>query len=429
MAPDPRTLLRAMFDQAVDAALPASILADYLPERPEGRTVVVGAGKASAAMATALEEAWEGPLEGLVVTRYDHAVPCERIRIVEAAHPVPDAAGERAAGDILRLVRDLGPEDLVIALISGGGSALLALPAPGLTLKAKQNVNEALLRSGASIDEMNSVRKHLSEIKGGRLAVAAAPAKVVTLVISDVPGDDPSVIASGPTVADASTLSDARDILNRYGIEVDDAVRHVLEDGSNETPKADDPRLQGTELRMIATPQASLEAAARVARDAGVEPLILGDAIEGEASQVAKVMAGIALQAKRHGQPTVPPTVLISGGETTVSVRGSGRGGRNVEFLLALALKLNGAAGIYAIAGDTDGIDGAESVAGAVVTPDTLLRAGASGLDGQAMLRDNDAHSFFERLGDQVITGPTLTNVNDFRAVLVLNQEPKEGTP
>ncbi len=414
-----RSALRAMFDAAVQAALPGHILPGNLPDRPKGRTVVVGAGKASAAMARCLEQHWDGPLEGLVVTRYGHAVPCQRIEIVEAAHPVPDAAGEAAAARILERVGGLGEDDLVIALVSGGGSALLALPAPGLTLEHKRTINRALLRSGANIHEMNCVRKHLSAIKGGRLAAAAFPARLVALLISDVPGDDPSVIASGPTVADATTFAEARAILRKYDIGEPAAVLAHLDAARDETPKPGDRRLGRSETVIIATPQRSLEAAAAVARGHGLEPVILGDAIEGEAREVAKVMAGIARQVDRHRQPAPPPCVLLSGGETTVTVRGRGRGGRNVEFLLGLAVELQGHPAIAAIAGDTDGIDGAEEVAGALVLPDTLARAAARGLNAAERLADNDGHGFFEALGDQLVTGPTLTNVNDFRAILV----------
>ena len=417
-------LLRAMFDAALGAASPALRVPAHLPDPPRGRTVVVGAGKASAAMAKALEENWDGPLQGLVVTRDGHAVSCERIEIVEASHPVPDARGEAAARRILGLVRGLGEDDLVIALISGGGSALLSLPAPGLTLDHKRAVNRALLRSGAPIGAMNRVRKHLSAIKGGRLAAAAHPARVVTLAISDVPGDDPAAIASGPTVPDPTTFAEARAVLAQYGItEPRTAIEH-LEWGLDETPKPSDPRFARAETILIATPQMSLDAAAVVAVAAGVTPLILGDAIEGEAREVGTVMAGIARQVALRGQPAAPPVALLSGGETTVTVRGHGRGGRNVEFLLALALALGGLPGIWAIAGDTDGVDGAEDAAGAIVRPDTLARAAALGLDAEACLADNDGHGFFAALGDRVITGPTLTNVNDFRAVLIGARRP-----
>jgi hydroxypyruvate reductase len=419
MPADPRALLRQMFDAAIASALPAQCLPPHLPAPPRGRTVVVGAGKAAAAMALAVEEHWPGELEGLVVTRYGHRVATRRIEVVEAAHPVPDLAGREAAERILAKVRGLGADDLVLCLISGGGSALLALPAPGLTLHDKQAINRALLRCGANIGEMNCVRKHLSAIKGGRLAAAAAPAQVLTLLISDVPGDDPAVIASGPTVPDPTTFAEARAILRKYGIDEPRAAVEHLEAAMDETPKPGDPRLARCETRMIAAPQRALEAAAAVARAAGVAPLILGDALEGESREVALVHAGIARQVLRHGQPLPRPCVLLSGGETTVTVRGSGRGGRNVEFLLALAVALDGAPGVYALAGDTDGIDGAEERAGAMVAPDTLARAAALGIDAKAALADNDGHGFFEKLGDAVITGPTLTNVNDFRAILL----------
>ncbi len=412
-------LLRRMLDAAVAAAMPDRAVPAHLPGPPAGRTLVIGAGKASAAMAAAVEAHWPGELSGLVVTRYDHAVPCEKIEIVEAAHPVPDAAGAAAAKRILELVQGLGPDDLVLALISGGGSSLLALPADGLTLDDKQQVSKALLRSGASIDEMNCVRKHLSAIKGGRLAAAAHPARLVALMISDVPGDDPAVIASGPTVADPTTRHDALALIKKYGIELPAHVRSHLESDACESVKPGDPRLAGAETVMIATPQASLEAAASVARQAGVTPLILGDSLEGEARDVAKVMAGIAKQVVRHGQPLPRPCVLLSGGETTVTVRGDGEGGRNVEFLLALAVALGGLPGVSALSADTDGVDGAAEVAGAWITDATLAKAESLGIDAKASLARNDGHGFFKALGQQVITGPTLTNVNDFRAVLI----------
>jgi glycerate 2-kinase len=420
MVDNPPQLLRNMFDAAVEAASPKLRVAGHLPPAPKGRTIVVGAGKASAAMAKAVEDAWPGPLSGLVVTRYGHAVPCERIDIVEAAHPVPDEAGHRAAQRMLEMVKGLSQDDLVLALISGGASALLSLPAPGLSFQDEQRVNEALLRSGAPIGEMNTVRKHLSGIKGGRLAAAAFPARVVTLVISDIPGDDPADIGSGPTVADKSTFADARAILERYGISEPRAAIDHLERADDETPKPGSPRLANTTTILIATPQLSLEAAAEVARKAGVQPLILGDALEGEAREVGRVVAGIARQTALRGQPVEPPMVLLSGGETTVTVRGKGRGGRNVEFLLSLAVTLDGLPGVYALAADTDGVDGAEEIAGAIVTPETLQRAAQLGINAKDRLADNDAHTFFEVLGDQVITGPTLTNVNDFRAILVV---------
>ncbi len=412
-------LLRQLFDAAVAAAQPSLALPPQLPEPPKGRTLVIGAGKASAAMAKALEDHWPGPLDGLVVTRYDYGVDCQRIEIIEAAHPVPDAAGEQAARRILEQVQGLSADDLVICLISGGGSSLLSLPAPGLTLDDKQAVNKALLKSGATISEMNCVRKHLSAIKGGRLAAACAPARVVSLLISDVPGDDPAAIASGPTVPDPTTFEEARAIVRKYAIALPEAVRTHLERAEDETPKPDDPRLSHCETQIVAAPQLSLEAAAEVARKAGYTPLILGDSLEGESRDVALVHAGIALQVIRHGQPLPAPCVLLSGGETTVTVRGKGRGGRNAEFALALALALRGQKGIHAIACDTDGIDGTEDNAGAIVTPDTLARAEAAGLKAADYLANNDGYSFFQAIDDLVISGPTLTNVNDFRAILI----------
>ena len=408
-----------MFDAAIAAALPEKSLPAHLPKPPKGRTIVVGCGKAAASMAKAVEDHWQGEISGLVVTRYGHNTPTRKIEVVEAAHPVPDLAGREAAERILKMVQGLSSDDLVLFLVSGGGSALLALPAPGLTLTDKQAINKALLKSGANIAEMNCVRKHLSAVKGGRLAAACAPAKVVTLAISDIPGDDPAVIASGPTVADPTTFADALAILDKYRITEPLAVVNHLRAAGEETPKPGDPRLARTELHMVATPQMSLEAAAAVARKAGVTPVILGDAIEGESREVALVHAGIARQVRHHGQPARAPCVLLSGGETTVTVRGHGRGGRNAEFLLALAVALNAEAGISAFAGDTDGVDGTEDNAGALLTPDSLARAAARNLDAKAMLADNDGYSLFSGLGDLVITGPTLTNVNDFRAILV----------
>jgi glycerate 2-kinase len=415
----PRTLLRQMFDAAVASAQPALCLPPHLPEPPKGRTIVVGAGKASAAMARALEDHWPGPLQGLVVTRYGYEVPCERIEIVQAAHPVPDEAGLAASRRIAALVAGLGADDLVIALISGGGSSLLVAPAPGLTLADKRAVNSALLASGATISEMNCVRRHLSALKGGRLGALCHPARVVTLLISDVPGDDPRDIASGPTVGDPGTCTDALAIIDRYRMAVPDAVRRLLATGAGESVKPGDPRLARSEVRMITAPQIALEAAAGVARDAGLPAHILGDSLEGEARDLGKAMAGIARQVATRGQPFEAPCVLLSGGETTVTVRGTGRGGRNVEFLLSLAVTLDGLPGVHAIAGDTDGVDGAEEIAGALVTPDTLARAWAAGVNPRASLDANDGHGFFRALDDSVITGPTLTNVNDFRAILI----------
>lgn len=392
-------LLLAMFDAARKAADPATCLAPHLPSPPKGRTMVVGAGKAAASMARAVELAWPqdrlDDLEGLVVTRYGHDVPCDRIIVVEAAHPVPDSAGEKAAALILEKAKGLRPDDLVLCLISGGGSALLALPAEGLSLADKQAVNQALLTSGANIAEMNCVRKHLSAIKGGRLAAAAAPARLVSLLISDVPGDDPAVIASGPTVPDPTTFADARAVLEKYGIQPPPAVAKHLAAAASESPKPGDRVFANTETIMIATPQMALEAAAVVARAAGITPVILGDAIEGEARAVATVMAGIVRQVRRHGQPAAPPCVLLSGGETTVTVRGKGRGGRNAEFLMALAVALDGMEGVYALAADTDGIDGSEDNAGAWLAPDSILRAAKKGVDAKACLADNDGYGFF----------------------------------
>jgi glycerate 2-kinase len=381
--------------------------------------IVIGAGKASAAMAQAVERNWSGSLSGLVVTRYGYAVPCKQIEIVEAAHPVPDAAGMRAAQRMLDLVRALSADDLVLCLISGGGSALLPLPAKGLTLDLKQNVSRALLASGATISEMNCVRRHLSAIKGGRLAAASYPAQVLTLLISDVPGDRPVDIASGPTVADPTTSADALSIVRRYDIELPPTVLELLESGRGESVKPGDPRLARARTVTIATPQMALEAAAAVARDAGIAAHILSDAIEGEAKDVGKVFAGIAHQVAERSQPFAAPCVLLSGGETTVTVRGSGRGGRNVEYLLSLAIALEGHARIHAMAGDTDGVDGQEEIAGGYLSPNSLERALALGLKPKDMLGNNDAHGFFGALGDSVITGPTLTNVNDFRAILI----------
>ena len=415
----PEAILRKMFDAAIEAAQPAHCIPRFLPDAPRGRLVVIGAGKASAAMARAVEDNWNGPLEGLVVTRYGYAVPCERIEIVEAAHPVPDAAGLRASQRILNLVSGLTENDTVLCLISGGGSSLLPLPLPGITLEDKQAVNRALLKSGASIGEMNCVRRHLSAIKGGRLGLACHPARVVTLLISDVPGDRPADIASGPTIGDPTTCEDALAIVRRYGIELPANVLAVLESGAGESVKPDDPRMTGCEVHMIATPQMALEAAARVARGVGYSVAILGDSIEGEARDVGKVMAGIAQQIVTHGQPLPAPCVLLSGGETTVTIRGDGRGGRNVEFLLALGVALDGLAGVHALAGDTDGVDGIEEIAGGYLAPDTLARAWAKGIRPKDSLANNDGHGFFSALGNSVITGPTLTNVNDFRAILI----------
>jgi hydroxypyruvate reductase len=416
-----RALLRSVFDAAVAAADPRVVLARHLPAPPAGRCVVVGAGKSAAVMAAALEEAWpEVALEGVVVTRYGHAVPTRRISVLESAHPVPDANGEAAATRILAAVRGLGPDDLVIALMSGGASALLPLPAPGLTLADKQAVNRALLASGANIAEMNCVRKHLSAIKGGRLAAAAAPARVVTLAISDVPGDDFAIIGSGPTVPDPTNFALARAILAKYAITPSPQVAARLARDDDETPKPGS--LPNAEARMIATPLMALRAAAETARAAGLAPLILGDALEGESRELGTVMAGIARAVRAHAEPLAPPALLLSGGETTVTIGSgpAGRGGRNSEFLLGLAVALAGAPGIWAAAGDTDGIDGTEDAAGAIVSPDTLARARAAGLDPAAMLARHDSFTLFAALGDLIRTGPTLTNVNDLRAILIV---------
>ncbi len=427
----PPDLLRALYDAAVRQALPDQVMRGHLPPPPDparGRTLVLGAGKAGGAMAAAVDALWpaDAPLSGLVVTRYGHVPPAYRerpgrIEVVEARHPVPDEAGRRAAQRIAELAQGLGADDLVLCLISGGGSALLSLPAPGLDFADKQAINSALLKSGAAIDEMNTVRKHLSAIKGGRLAALCAPARVVTLLISDVPGDDPAVIASGPTVADASTCADALAILARYGITLPEAARRGLESGAYETPKPGQACFAGHEVVLIATPQQSLEAAAALARRHGLAAHILSDEIEGESREVGKVHAALARAVARRGQPFARPCVLLSGGETTVTVRGSGgRGGRAGEFLLGCAIALQGQAGVWGLAADTDGIDGIEDNAGALIGPDSLARAAALGLKPADYLDRNDAYCFFDALGDLVVTGPSFTNVNDFRALLVL---------
>ena len=410
--------LNRIFMAAVASADPAKVLQHHLPSPPKGRCVVVGAGKASAAMAAALDKAWaDVNLSGIVVTRYGHAVPAGRIEIIEASHPVPDDMSAEAARRILASFEGLTADDMVIALISGGGSALMVAPAQGMTLADKMAVNRALLASGATISEMNAVRKHLSRIKGGRLALAAKPARVVSLLISDVPGDDPSEIASGPTVADPSDINNVREIVSRYALDLPENVRKVLEKGE-ETPKAGDIE---EDIRLIATPSLALQAAADEAVKLGLTPLILGDSLEGESKDVGAVMAGIALSASRKGLPVKGPAVLLSGGETTVTIgKGlAGKGGRNTEFLLSLALTLKGAGGIWAIAGDSDGIDGVEDAAGALVTPDTLARMRNAGADPRQSLVGHDSYTAFKAVGDLVVTGPTLTNVNDIRAILI----------
>ena len=440
-APDPtrqpREFLEHLYQAAVRRALPLHNTAAFLPAPPSpesgGRTLVLGAGKAGGAMAQALEALWphDAPLSGLVVTRYGHVPPrpeglVQRIEVVEAAHPVPDAAGEAAAQRLLDLTEGLTADDLVLCLISGGGSSLLTLPGEGLTLDDKQRINRALLESGADIAEMNCVRKHLSRIKGGRLAAACGPARVVTLTISDVPGDDPSVLARGPTVPDATTCADALAILTRYGIELPQQTLQALRDGALETPKPGDAVFEGHAVHLVATPWQALEAAAAAARAAGVDAVILSDEIEGESRDVGKVHAAMARSVARRGQPFTKPCVILSGGETTVTVRPRasdaprGRGGRAGEFCLGLAKALQGEPSVWALAADTDGIDGVENNAGAFVVPDTLHRAHAAGADIEDALQRNDAWGYFAALGDLLVTGPTHTNVNDFRAILVL---------
>ncbi|MGH6819080.1 MAG: glycerate kinase type-2 family protein [Methylovirgula sp.] len=420
--PDEKSLLRSLFEAAISAADPGRVLAGYLPPPPKGRTLVIGAGKAAASMARAVEAAWPDDLSGIVVTRYGHHLPTRKIEIVEASHPVPDEAGLAASGRILASLKGLTENDLVLCLISGGASALLPLPLEGLGLEDEQALNKALLKCGATISEMNCVRRHLSAIKGGRLALACHPARLVTLLISDVPGDASIDIGSGPTIADPTTCADALAIIARYGIAISDKVREVLASGRGESVKPGDPRLAGSEVKMIATPQMALEAAAAAARQAGIAAHILSDRIEGEARDVGKVLAAVARQVARRQEPFAPPCVLLSGGETTVTVRGKGRGGRNVEFLLSLGLALDGHPGIFALAGDTDGVDGLEEIAGAYLAPDSLARAWKKGIKPQESLAANDGHGFFEALGDSIVTGPTLTNVNDFRAILITKE-------
>ena len=428
MTLDPRALLCQLYDVAVARALPGRVLAAHLPPPPKGRTLVLGAGKAGGSMAQALEAAWPqaAPLSGLVITRYGHVPPggrLRRIEVVEAAHPVPDAAGLAASERLLALTRGLTADDLVICLISGGGSALLSLPAPGLTLADKQAVNRALLNSGATIAEMNCVRKHLSAVKGGRLAAACAPARLLTILISDVPGDEPAVIASGPTVPDASTCADALALCQRYRLDLPAAARAGLESGAFETPKPGDGCFAGQSTVMLATPQMSLDAAAELARAHGLAAHLLSDEMEGESRVVGGVHAALARSVARRGEPFARPCVILSGGETTVTVdtrRPTGQGGRATEFLLGCALALAGEPGVYGLAADTDGIDGVGPHAGALLTPTSLARARALGLNPQALLDTHDSASFFQPLGDLLVPGPSFTNVNDFRALLVL---------
>jgi len=418
---DPRQWLQALFSVAVAAADPRQVLAPRLPPDARGRAIVIGAGKAAAAMASALEQHWDGELSGLVVTPYGHAAPCERIEVVEAAHPIPDGHGTAAAHRILALVGGLQADDRVVCLLSGGGSALLSLPAPGITLADKQAINRQLLRCGAAIDDINCVRRHVSAIKGGRLARACQPARVITYAISDVPGDHAHTIASGPTVPDPTTSAQALAILRRHGIALAPHITAWLESPASETLKAGDAAFARGEFHLVATPGQSLQAAASAARGAGVAVLELGDDVQGEAREVGRAHADAARELRR-GRHAQTPCLILSGGETTVTVAGRGRGGRNTEFLLGLALALDGEPGIYALAADTDGLDGAQDSAGAVLGPDSIRRAREQGLDAAALLDDNDSHRFFAALDDLVTTGPTLTNVNDFRAVLVLPQ-------
>lgn len=417
---NPGKFLYSLFEAAVAATTAENSLPGYLPPLPKGRTVVIGAGKAAASMAACVEQHWPGEISGLVVTRYGHGVVCNRIEVLEAAHPIPNVAGEQAAQRILQTVAGLSADDLVICLMSGGGSALLTSPAAGITFLQKQAINTALLKSGATIVEINCVRKHLSAIKGGRLALACAPARIVTLAISDIPGDDPTMIASGPTLTDATTCAEALAILRKYAIAIPNTIATALGNNVWETPKPGDLRFVGNTHHVIATAQHALEAAAARARSAGITAHILSDRIEGEARDVGAVHGAIARQIQGRGQPFDTPCVILSGGETTVSVRGAGHGGRNTEFLLALARALDGMPGIFALAADTDGIDGSQDNCGAFLAPDSLARGAALGLSAAELLANNNAYQFFEALGDLVVTGPTRTNVNDFRAMLIL---------
>lgn len=420
MIPQDRAFLASLFEAAVDAADPHKALAAYLPERPKGRTVVIGAGKGAAQLAAAFEQLWDAPVEGVVVTRYGYACPTQYVRVLEAAHPVPDEAGLAASKALFEAVRGLGPDDLVIALICGGGSALLAAPAAGLTLADEVALNEALLSSGAPIGAMNAIRKQVSRIKGGRLAEAALPARMVSLIVSDVPGDDPAQVASGPTVPDAVGRTEARAALRDHGIVLPDRIARFMEDSAEDAPRVDDPRFARHEVHIVASSARSLEAAAEVAEAAGVTAVILSDAIEGEAREIAKMHAALAREVAQRGRPFTAPVVMLSGGETTVTIRDKGgRGGRNTEFLLSLALDIEGQAGIAALAADTDGIDGSEDNAGAFADGGTAARMRAMGCDPAAMLAEHDAWSAFDAIGQLYVTGPTGTNVNDLRAILI----------
>lgn len=416
---DPRRFLTSLFDAAVRAADPLTGIRAHLPAKPKGRTIVIGAGKGSAQMAVALESCWDGPLEGLVVTRYGFGAPCRHIEIIEASHPVPDAAGLVASQRLLKLVEGLSEDDLVIALISGGGSALLPSPAGGLTIEDEIAVNKALLASGAPIAAMNTIRKHISTIKGGRLAAAAYPARVVSLVVSDIPGDDPALVASGPTVAGAGTRNDALDLIRLHRIALPASVIAHIETSGADAPRPDDPRFARNEVHLIASAGVSLEAAAAAAREAGVEAAILSDAIEGEAREAAHVHAALAREVLARNRPFKKPVVLLSGGETTVTLTGKGKGGRNSEFLLSLAIDIDGCSGIHAIAADTDGIDGSEDNAGALADATTAARIRQAGLVPAQMLKNNDAWTAFNAIGDLFVPGPTGTNVNDLRAILI----------
>lgn len=419
MALDPRRFLIDIFDAAVAAAQPELTIRRWLPQKPVGRTVVIGAGKGSAQMARAFERAWDGSLEGLVVTRYGYATACERIEVVEAAHPVPDKAGLEAARRLLAAVNGLTADDLVVALISGGGSALLPLPAPGLTLDDEIEVNEALLASGAPIAAMNAIRKHVSTIKGGRLAAAAFPARVVSLVVSDIPGDNPALVASGPTVPDGATRQDALAIVEAYRMALPDRVMAHMNSSAADAPRPDDERFGRNEVRIVASAAVSLEAAAAEAKRHGIEAVILSDSIEGEAREVGAVHAAIAREVASRSRPFAKPVLVLSGGETTVTLRSKGKGGRNSEFLLSFALGIDGAGEIHALAADTDGIDGSENNAGAFADATTVSRIRAAGGDAKAFLQGNDAWTAFNAIGDLFVTGPTGTNVNDLRAILV----------